>query len=449
MVARGSTLGTALGLVLAALVCSRLGHQSAAAYVSSVKALRSRIGPVVGLVAGLSLLTLLALAARGPVEAAPRAARLHFDRQGHARIPFDLRSQHVWVRGRVNGSDSIWIVIDTGASSSVLDEKVARDLSLKVSGHHEALGAGGRQASSTVEDVTIELAGLSLHRRNMDTIDLAALGAQGGRPMQLVLGYELFQSCVVRFDYEAVVIDVWEAGRAPRDPAGVSVPMTLEENHPYVEGVLTVPGRAPLRGRFVIDTGSSQALFIAPDVARRESLASAFPRTLVGIGRGVGGELKSRVGRAESFSLGGLVFSRPTVVMPDPGAGRISVPGSLGNIGGQVLGRCRVTFDYPHRRVRFEPAPGFDRPFEADMSGATLSRTSDGVAVRWVNPETPAAEAGLQVGDIVTGVDGEAAERVDLAQLRLRLQQEGRVVRFQVKRGGDSLEKTLTLRRLL
>ena len=53
--------------------------------------------------------------------------------------------------------------------------------------------------------------------------------------------------------------------------------MTLIENLPYVEGVLTVPGRPPLSGRFVIDTGSSLALLVAPDVAARENLAAAFP----------------------------------------------------------------------------------------------------------------------------------------------------------------------------
>ncbi|HYM81333.1 MAG TPA: aspartyl protease family protein [Candidatus Limnocylindria bacterium] len=393
--------------------------------------------------------TLFALVACRQGEAAPRAARLKFDRDGHARIPFDLRSQHVWVRGRVNGSDSVWIVVDTGASASVIDATLSRSLSLRTSGQHEALGAGGPQHSTTVEDATIEIGGLSLRPRAMGAIDLSALGAQSGRPMQVILGYELFQSCVVRFDYAAGVMDVWDAKHAPRDLPGVAVPMTLVENHPYVEGVLTLPGRAPLRGRFVIDTGSSLAILLAPDVVEREKLATAFPRTLVAIGRGVGGELRNRVGRAESFALGSLRFSKPTVVMPDSGAGRISAPGSLGNIGGQLLGRCRVTFDYSHHQIRFEPGADFEHPFEADMSGATLTRTGGALVVRWVNPETPAAEAGLQVGDRVIRIDGEIAERVDPAMLRLRLQREGSVVRLEVQRGANSLQMSLTLRRLL
>src|SRR5689334_11197518 len=62
------------------------------------------------------------LAARGAPRAQTSSSELTFDHEGHATIPFDVRNQHLWIRGRVNGADSIWIVVDTGASSSVLDE---------------------------------------------------------------------------------------------------------------------------------------------------------------------------------------------------------------------------------------------------------------------------------------------------------------------------------------
>jgi membrane-associated protease RseP (regulator of RpoE activity) len=163
----------------------------------------------------------------------------------------------------------------------------------------------------------------------------------------------------------------------------------------------------------------------------------------------VGGEVRSHQARADSFTLGGLTFARPLVVMPDPSAGRISVVGSIGNIGGQILGRCSVTFDYARQRVHFEPGPSFARPFEADMLGASLNRTAEGVTVRLVNPDSPAAEAGLQVGDRITQVDDQPADTIDPSALRLQMQQEGRTVRLRVQRGSETLEKTLTLRRLL
>jgi hypothetical protein len=393
-----------------------------------------------------SLVIIAMLAHHGPACA---DAPIRFARGGHARIPFHLQSGHVWVRGVVGRSDSLWIVVDTGSSSSAMDDALARRLGLEQRGRHETLGAGGTQPSSSVSDITIELGGLSIHRRSLDTVDFGALGAQAAHPMDLVLGYELFESCVVRFDYAAGVLDVWDAARAPTRLPGVVVPMTFEENHPYVEGTLRVPGRAPLRGRFVIDTGSSAGLLLAPDLAARENLAQAFPRTLEVVGGGVGGVVMNKVGRAESFAVGALRFDRPLVIVPAPGSGRVSAPGTMGNIGGQLLSRCRVTFDYPRRRVRFEPETDFDRTFEADMSGISFSRHPSGWRVHLVNPGTPASEADLREGDVVVSMDGEAAKGMDAQALRRHVQGEGRSVRIGILRGGESMTVTLVLRRLL
>jgi predicted aspartyl protease len=395
------------------------------------------------------IVTALAPAGRRDAQASSPRASLSFRHGGHARIPFDLRSQHAWIRGRLNGRDSVWIVVDTGASSSVMDQGVAHDLGLERVGQHEAIGAGGRQRSVTVGGLKVELAGLTLERETIEAIDMGALTRIGGRPMQLVLGAELFQSCVVRFDYGAGVMDVWEPEHAPKHKQGVTVPMTLIDNHPYIEGTLSVPGRAPLTGRFVIDTGSSGALMITPEVSARESLALGFPRVLIAMGRGVGGDLRNQVGRATSFSIGTLTFQGPIVVMPDPGGGQIAAPGSIGNIGGELLERCRVTFDYPRRTVGFEPGKDFANPFEADMSGVALMRTSGGVMVLGVNPGTPAADAGLKAGDLVRRIDGERIESIDPALLRALFLEEGRRVRLRVARGTDSLDVSFTLKRLL
>ena len=391
---------------------------------------------------------LTGLLASGPAATAP-STEIRFEADGHAVIPFDLRNQHLWIRGQLNGADSIWIVVDTGASTSVIDEGVARRQSIPLTGGHEAHGAGGTQQGHDAQGVTVELPGLKLHKQRMDALDLSSLTQSGARPMQLILGYELFESSVVRFDYPRGLIEVWDADHAPKSMPGATVPMSLIQNHPYVEATLHVPGRRALKGRFVIDSGSSGAVLIAPEITADESLLTAFPRTLVNIGRGVGGEVKSHLARADSFTIGGLNFARPVVSMPDPSQGRISVVGSIGNIGGQILGRCSVTFDYARKRIHIDPGPAFLRPFEADMLGASLNRTAEGIMVRWVNRDSPAAEAGLEVGDRILQVDDQPADRIDPSALRLQMQQEGRTVRLRLQRGTGSVEKTLTLRRLL
>jgi len=367
---------------------------------------------------------------------------------GHARFPFDLRGQHLWVRGQVNG-DSAWIVLDSGAGHTLLDAGLAQALKLKVVGTYQASGAGGTQAGANVANVTVTLPGLTLKSRRVNSTDLSAFTPLSGRPMQAIVGYELLRDCVVRFDYPGRMIDVWDRAHAPADLGGSAVRMTLVQNHPYVEATLTVAGHAPLTGRFVIDTGSGMAITVPPEVVRREGLLALQPRTLVVFGRGVGGEVPNHVGRAQSFTIGSLTFDRPTLSMPDSSGGRISVVGSLGNIGGQILERCAVTFDYADSTVRFEPGPEFDRPFDAEMLGATMMPGPDGYRVRWVGSDSPAAEAGLEVGDLVKSIDDQPSAGIDPALLRQQLRREGATMKLGIEHAGARRDVTVKLRRLI
>ena len=385
----------------------------------------------------------------GRAAAATAEREVRFEGDGYARIPFDLRGSHVWVRGTIGSSDSLWIVIDTGGSSALLDAAVAESLGLAQHGQVQSRGSGGAATGRLVSNVDIHLPGLTIHRDQLPTTALADISTAGRRPMQLIIGYALFASCVVRFDYAAQVLEVWDPEHAPNPIPGVGVPLKLQQNLPYVEGVLEVPGRAPIRGRFLLDTGSAAALMVGAEVTEREKLMTAFPRTIEQLARGVGGAMRNRVGRADAFSVGTLRFEKPTVMMQQPGAGRISAPGTVGNMGGPMLGRCRVTFDYAGRKVYLEPGAGFAEPFEADMSGATITPDGAGWAVRLVNPETPAAEAGLRAGDVVVHVNGEPADQLDPIAVRRLFSTEGATVTIGVRRGGEESTVTLRLRRLI
>ena len=405
--------------------------------------------PRPGQVAAVALGVFLFTGLSSGRAAAAAAREVRFEGEGYARIPFDLRGSHVWVRGTIGSSDSLWIVIDTGASSGLLDSGVARSLGLVEHGEQRSRGAGGAVMGRWVSNVDIHLPGLTVHREQIPTTPLVDISTAGRRPMQLIIGHELFASCVVRFDYAAGALEVWDLDHAPNPVPGESVPLKLLQDLPYVDGVLEVPGRSPIRGRFQLDTGSAAALMVGADVTERERLAAAFPRTLEQLARGVGGAMRNRVGRAASFSVGTLRFDKPTVAMQQAGVGRISAPGTVGNMGGQLLGRCRVTFDYAHRRVSLEPGANFGEPFEADMSGATITFDGNGWGVRIVNPETPAAEAGLRAGDAVVHVNGEPAERLDPVALRRLLSTEGASVTIGIRRGAEESTVTLRLRRLI
>src|SRR5262245_48865990 len=88
-----------------------------------------------------ALLAALTLFATGPATAEPRL--VFGSRSGVAEIPFQLYGNHIYVRGRVGDSDSLWIVLDTGASAASISASKAAALGLEVERGGNASGAGG------------------------------------------------------------------------------------------------------------------------------------------------------------------------------------------------------------------------------------------------------------------------------------------------------------------
>src|SRR5262249_26977586 len=126
------------------------------------------------------------------------------------------------------------------------------------------------------------------------------------------------------------------------------------------------------------------------------------------VGVGAGGASRGDVCRLDALTIGSLAYSKPVAVFSRDTRGIFAVDGPDGIVGGELLRRHRVTFDYPHRRLILEPYAG-PGPFEFDMSGLFL--TSDApdyarIRILSVGPETPAAKAGLMTDDEIVSIDG-------------------------------------------
>jgi hypothetical protein len=365
-------------------------------------------------------------------------------------IPFVFRGNHVLVRGSIGDSDSLWFFVDSGAGSHCINRSRADRMGIEVAGGVDAQGAGGKVQAGAVRDLRYRLPGLTVDAEFAAAIDLDPIALQIGVPVDGVLGYPLFKQMAVTIDYDRSVLVLRDPARFK--PAGLGLPLTFKENHPYVNGKLTLPGRKPVEGSFVLDTGSGLALTLAADFVKQNRALESVPRTVqVRLG-GVGGRSFHPIGRVERFEIGPYALERPVAIFSQPGPGHASIPGSIGNIGGEVLQRFRVTFDYPHERLYLAPAASFARPFEADMAGMSLDVRPEGehaIAVERVEPGSAAAVAGITAGDIVESVDGKPLAAVDLAALKQRTKLEGQTLELGLLRGTQRSAVTLTTRRMI
>ena len=395
----------------------------------------------------------IALAALLPAGSAAAEPRLAFDSSiGVAEIPFQLYGNLIYVRGRVNDSDSLWIVLDTGASGASMSDSKARALGLAIASGGTSSGAGGNVQSGTVSGATIRMPGLELVDESMSTLPLDAIQVQTRRPMDVIVGHELLSRAVVEIDYAACRLRVTDPGRFKSPKATASLPLTFKHNLPYVKASFTLPGRKPVEGVFVLDAGAATALTLAPDVVEREKALDAEPRTLHSRNGGVGGMVENRIGRIERLKLGPYAIEAPITVFRRPGPGAISAPGTAGNIGGDVLRRFTLTFDYRHERMWLEPNAALAEPFETDMTGLVTTALPDSthaLKVLWLQNDSPATEAGFAPDDVIEAIDGTAIAELSPPAVREMFRQPGKIYRLTVRRGAERRDISLTTRRLI
>ncbi|MFI5372866.1 MAG: PDZ domain-containing protein, partial [Candidatus Eisenbacteria bacterium] len=232
----------------------------------------------------------------------------------------------------------------------------------------------------------------------------------------------------------------------------IVVPITLDDGLVVARGAITTPDGKNLDGRFVVDTGvRATVIMFHPFVIERRLLQSQ-PHVLTGtIGGGAGGETVGDIGRLAKLRLGGMTFDRPTALFSRDTAGVFASPDLDGIIGGELLRRCKVTFDYPHSRLILEPYAGPAAEFEYDMSGLFLvARGEDfrALVVQSVSAGTPAAEAGLERGDQIVAIDGQGGASLALEHARELFRKPG-AYRLDVARAGKRFSVRLVTRRLV
>src|SRR6266851_3403061 len=97
-------------------------------------------------------------------------------------IPFELASNVIFLQVRVNGSEPVWFVLDTGAPGTVLDASRAKMLGIKVSGGGDVEGTGENTAAAGMaKDVSFSLKGLDFQAREIAVLPLSNLNHYVGR----------------------------------------------------------------------------------------------------------------------------------------------------------------------------------------------------------------------------------------------------------------------------
>jgi len=370
-------------------------------------------------------------------------------------VPFEITSNKPFVQASIDGSAPQWFILDTGCrGNSMIARECAERLHLERGAEEQAqVGAGSGAAvglSQMSRPVTLHALGDTITVAEPLVMTLGHVARIEGRRVDGLIGEDFLQRHVVELDYATNRITLRDPAAYKPPAKAVIVPIDLESGWPVAEGTITTPGGKPLPCRLIIDTGvrSTVTLFRPFSTANGLYGVPGALRDRV-TGYGVGGASRGDVGRLETFTLGALSFSKPVAVFSRDTTGIFAMRELDGIVGGELLKRHRVTFDYPHRRMVLEPVSGGS--FEFDMSGVFLATEAPEYAtirVVSVQPGTPAAKANLQVGDELVSIDGVKTPELKVDEARALFRSPG-VRRLELRREGKLLAVRLETRRLV
>lgn len=368
--------------------------------------------------------------------------RLSFASGTTTEVPFDLLNNHIYVNAQVDGQP-VRVMVDTGGLN-VLTPAAVQRLGLTGSGKMAISGAGERQVDvGFAKAKQLTVGGLALRAPVFYVVDFEQLGDVEGEPLDGLVGFEMFQRTAVRIDYARHVLTVQaRAGFTP--PAGATaVPFELRERTPIVAGAID-----GLPARFSIDTGARNALTINSPFARAHDLAGKYhPKFETVTGWGVGGASRARPVRVQEVKLGDVRVANVVGELYSGDKGSFADPELSGNIGGAVLRRFVVTFDYRDKKLYLAPAAQ-PPPDIFDRAGMFFLRDGDAIKLVAIVPGGPAAKAGLAAGDRVVAIDGEPIAARRLAAWRAVLQA-GEVGARHTLRLAGGADRTLVLAELL
>ncbi|HEX6732970.1 MAG TPA: aspartyl protease family protein [Pyrinomonadaceae bacterium] len=365
------------------------------------------------------------------------------------RIPLELDNNIILMRVRVNNSQPLKFIFDTGASASVISPELAKQLGLKTEGRVRGTATGGSIEASMIKGVTLSVEGAKVSNQLIAAISFGAISCF---KFDGVLGYDFINQFVVEIDYTNSVMNLYDPKSFSYSGKGEVIPISLADRTPLTNAKIVLEAGEPIVANLVVDTGGDGTFVINSPFVDRHKLVEAIPKTIDGSSVGAGVEQKRLLGRVKAVQLGRLIIENPTVALARDTEGTGASDDNHGIIGGEIFRRFKVILDYSRKQMILEANKSFGDPYEVGMSGInfeTDEKDCKALKIGSIGENSAAAEAGLQPGDIITAIAGTPTSRISSEQLEIGFKQHGRQLALTVQRGAALLAKRITLRRAI
>jgi len=370
------------------------------------------------------------------------------------KIPVEIINNIVLIPVRINGSFEMNFILDTGVRTTILTEPLVTSfLSLDSIENVRVRGLGEGSAIDAVlaRNVSISMPGVVGKGINIIILPqgLISYSEMFGKPVFGIIGYEVFGQFVVEINYQQKYVKLYNPfefkarGKWKRN----RLPITIKRGKPYIQARLVDHEGEAIESEWLIDTGASQAVALFHDELE---IPDRTIETL--LGKGLSGDVFGKLGRVQAFQLGKHQFRDVIAGFPDPSSLNM-IAGTegqwYGNLGAEIMSRFNVIFDYTHGYLYLVKNNKYKKPFTYNISGIEVMAKGNqfqSFIISYVRPNSPAAEAGIQINDEILALNGLPITNLNIGDMYLNLNKRiGKRVSLKVRRGDLTLKKRFEL----
>ena len=378
------------------------------------------------------------------------------DGKKKVQIPIEIYNNLIVVPVVLNGALPLKFILDTGVRTAILTEKTFTDiLNLAYSRKYTIAGPGGAQIIDAyiTNNVSLELPGVTGRGHALLVLgeDYLELRNYLGTDVHGILGYELFSRFIIEVDYDKKLLTLSQPTRFKKKRKFHAIPIKIEDTKPYMITSIVLADGTQLTVKLLVDSGASHGLMLEPTSDDRIRVPDSVVSSV--IGRGLGGEITGKVGRINSLMLGPFNIKRAIANFPDPNSYfdslKLGATKRNGAIGGEVLSRFTVIFNFPKEQIYLKKNSSFKRKFHYNLSGLTVKAKGSGLnvfEVTEVRRKSVADDAGVQAGDLIVSINGIYTRTLDLnTVIGLFNHKPGKKINMVVNRNGQQLRLSFNL----
>jgi len=321
---------------------------------------------------------------------------------------FCFDAPHIGPQPIVNGDKGPFVVaevelnghkllalLDTGATMSVVDASVAKDVGLKANGTYDITTFDGKQTQAQKAPIDqLVIGGFTRYGGPVAIADLSAMRQAARQPFAMLLGADVLSQVALLVDRDNSSLIVFPSN-AKASGSDWTAPLHIRQPGSIWTTSLSVDGRAVT---VKLDTGADNELAlpnadwagIVPSTAQTTTIASV----------GLGGLYVAPLVRLNKVRIGDKSIG-DAIATQATGAASDAV------LGMGILSRYTL-FLNPQAGIMVLTKPKkLTPPRPETMVGIQGPPTDQGITIMHVMARSPAEAAGLKAGDHICTVDGE------------------------------------------